>query len=75
VRARLKDTALQSALSDIDSCADAERALETAMLEPRFQEFADEVSPCSLRLERLASATTTRPRAEGECVSHRWLRC
>jgi hypothetical protein len=59
IRARLKDSALQSLLSEIDSCSDAERALDQAMLEPRFQLFADEVRASRSRFPH--STPTIRP--------------
>jgi len=60
IRARLKDSALQSLLSEIDSCSDAERALDNAMLEPRFQLFADEVRVSLRRSQPLDSQPLAR---------------
>mmetsp|Transcript_7972 Transcript_7972/g.13823 ORF Transcript_7972/g.13823 Transcript_7972/m.13823 type:complete len:135 (-) Transcript_7972:255-659(-) len=43
IRALLQDEALQKTIKDIDSSASAEQALDKAMLEPRFQDFCDQV--------------------------------
>lgn len=43
VKALLQDERLQKTIQDIDSATNAEQLLDTAMLEPRFQEFCDKV--------------------------------